>query len=101
VAGVFAYKLLRPGELLAGVEVCRATLHLRVQTGACTARTGLQSAQLKRSSRSSVPYRSTSISKGMPPNWLLAVTLFPLMVPVERRGDAFWEWKSMALLDTE
>jgi hypothetical protein len=46
-------------------------------------------------------YRSRSISNGMPPNWLLAVILFPLTVAVESRGVGFCESKSMLPPATE
>jgi hypothetical protein len=40
-------------------------------------------------------HRTTSITNGNPPNWLLAVMLLPLIDPFESRGVAFCEAKSM------
>jgi hypothetical protein len=42
------------------------------------------------------PYFTSSISNGIPANWLFAVSLLPLMLPVDRRGLDLAEWNVMA-----
>jgi hypothetical protein len=40
-------------------------------------------------------YFTSWISNGIPPNWLLAVSVLPLMLPVDNRGVDLPEWNVM------